>query len=467
MGGTIVIKINDARLVVAGDGQDLHVEPGFAVVDKGEILTGVDAFARSRIMPRHTSSSHWAGLSAERGSADVTGVDTAAELALAQLARLWAEHKDRADDAILVVPDDYPSQALGVLLGLAQECGMPVRAMVESAVAASDRPFPNRQLLYVDAGLHGVTVTDVEQGEEATTAASQRLDTGLAKLMDAFARRIAELFVLETRFDPLHQAETEQRIYDGLADWLAALRDNERIPVEIEHGGQSFAIELERRNLLGAAQGFYRALRQLVAQMRHGNTGLAIQLSDKIAAIPGVVDALGGLDDAVIVTHERGQSATSLLGLADRIGATEGSQVRLYRHLPWRREPDPDVIPATGRPAAASPVTAAGPAPTHLVYCGVAYRINGSGMTIGRGGAGDGPAIVVDDASQGVSRTHCSVTVADGELRLRDLSRYGTFVNEKRIDGEAVLKPADVIRIGTPGAELTAIRLADSEGGTG
>ncbi|MNC94904.1 FHA domain protein [compost metagenome] len=53
-----------------------------------------------------------------------------------------------------------------------------------------------------------------------------------------------------------------------------------------------------------------------------------------------------------------------------------------------------------------------------------------------------------------MSRTHCELALRDGELRLADLSRYGTFVNERRIEGAAVLERGDVIRIGSPGAEF-------------
>jgi hypothetical protein len=356
-----------------------------------------------------------------------------------------------------------------VLLGLAQECGMPVTGMVDAAVAASVQPWPGRQLLYVDAGLHGVTVTPIEQGSEAMSLESQRIDIGLASLMDAFARRIAELFVLETRFDPLHDAAAEQLIYDGMLGWLEALRENESIPVEIAYRGEQFAIELERRNLLGAAQGFFRALQQLVAQMRTGDAQLAVQLSDKVASIPGLVEALGRLDDATIIRHPPGHAALAMHDTAAALSSADG-QIKLYRHLPWRRAAEaaaPEKVAVTPLPAVASP------APTHIVYRGVAYRVNGQGVTIGRSGDGDGEGvdegrtIVVDGAGQGVSRAHCIVTASNGELRLRDLSRYGTFVNERRIEGDTVLRPADVIRIGSPGAELTAIRLAADSQETG
>jgi pSer/pThr/pTyr-binding forkhead associated (FHA) protein len=58
-----------------------------------------------------------------------------------------------------------------------------------------------------------------------------------------------------------------------------------------------------------------------------------------------------------------------------------------------------------------------------------------------------------------VSREHCELVLRDGELRLLDMSRFGTFVNEKRVSGEATLRRSDVIRIGTPGAELTVVSM--------
>jgi pSer/pThr/pTyr-binding forkhead associated (FHA) protein len=48
-----------------------------------------------------------------------------------------------------------------------------------------------------------------------------------------------------------------------------------------------------------------------------------------------------------------------------------------------------------------------------------------------------------------VSRRHCQISSSDGTLRIRDLgSTAGTFLNEKRVNGEGTLNPGDQIRIG-------------------
>jgi pSer/pThr/pTyr-binding forkhead associated (FHA) protein len=48
-----------------------------------------------------------------------------------------------------------------------------------------------------------------------------------------------------------------------------------------------------------------------------------------------------------------------------------------------------------------------------------------------------------------VSRRHCQLTLNKSTLELRDLeSRGGTFLNDKRVDGETAMKAGDYLRIG-------------------
>ena len=174
----LAIDINDAGLVVANDSAVLAVEPGFARIERGKIVTGEAAKAGARLSPRQTSNRFWSGLSLEPGSAGSDLAKSAAELAYAQLESLWSKFRDGATDVVLVVPGSYRTDQLGVLLGLAQECGMPVRALVDTAVAASVRPYPKRQLMYVDAGLHqGVRYAD-RPGRRSASARRARAEPG-------------------------------------------------------------------------------------------------------------------------------------------------------------------------------------------------------------------------------------------------------------------------------------------------
>src|SRR3970282_2647382 len=95
--------------------------------------------------------------------------------AFAQLRAIWESYKNVANDAVLVVPGHYDKLQLGILLGIAEGCGMPVRGMIDVAAAASERPYPGRQLVYVDASPHRVAVTPLRQGRGGAGLAGKRL----------------------------------------------------------------------------------------------------------------------------------------------------------------------------------------------------------------------------------------------------------------------------------------------------
>src|SRR5690606_11450228 len=160
--------------------------------------------------PRPCGMRSWAGWSLAPGSAGIGDLNSA-ELAYRQLEALWKRFGDGAAGVVLVVPGSYTREQLGLLLGIAEECGMPVAALVDAAVAAANRPYPGRRVVHVDAGLHRVSVTAVEQADEAVVGDELALEsTGLAAVQDMVARWIAETFVLATRFDPFHHADSEQ-----------------------------------------------------------------------------------------------------------------------------------------------------------------------------------------------------------------------------------------------------------------
>jgi pSer/pThr/pTyr-binding forkhead associated (FHA) protein len=61
-----------------------------------------------------------------------------------------------------------------------------------------------------------------------------------------------------------------------------------------------------------------------------------------------------------------------------------------------------------------------------------------------------------------VSRKHCAIATWAGKVRVRDLqSRNGTYLNGERIQGEAVVRNGDQLRVGT---QLFAFQIKSSGG---
>ena len=188
----LAIEINGAGLLVTDSHKVLASEPGYAIVDDAQATTGSAAYGQARLQPANARSGFWSSLSVEGGAAQ-----SHAELAYEHLKLVWHQAGIRTAAAVLVVPGGYDAEQLGLVLGIAQECGIRVEAMVDSAVAASALRYEDRQLLHIDASLRTVSATRIGQSEAATVEASETSQaTGLAEFTDAMVRAIARVFVL-------------------------------------------------------------------------------------------------------------------------------------------------------------------------------------------------------------------------------------------------------------------------------
>ena len=99
------------------------------------------------------------------------------------------------------------------------------------------------------------------------------------------------------------------------------------------------------------------------------------------------------------------------------------------------------------------------PAPTHILYRGVAHPLGAEPFVLGRELAPGMIGLQITSESAGISRNHCSLAIRDGRLLLEDHSTYGTYVNGERVQGAQALAVKDRIRLGTPGEEFQVIAL--------
>ncbi len=94
--------------------------------------------------------------------------------------------------------------------------------------------------------------------------------------------------------------------------------------------------------------------------------------------------------------------------------------------------------------------------PTHVIQDGKAHAIDEQPLVIGQG-AGGGRRLALAGPGSGISRVHCTLQRRDRAVVVRDHSRYGTFVNGERVEGETVLAAGDRLRVGTPGVVLELV----------
>jgi FHA domain len=461
----LALELIDSGLLLArrrGESSEVLTEaPGLAVLDDAKTLTGSDAAQRVRLKPLLAHSNFWRALSTEPLTRPSRLAQTTADVAFAQAEALLAPYKAEGEGVLLAVPAGYSREQLALLLGVINETGVRVSGLVDAALAAcSLEPAPAR-VLHLDLELHQAILTVLEYagGERPGLKRSRYeivLRHGVLDLQQTLMQFIAETFIRKTRFDPLHDAATEQRLVDALPAWLGELREQERIAVSMQFGDRPLEIEIEREQMIAAIEPHYAELQRLVQGARVAGMQIELRLAPRITAFPGLLERLSTLRDCEVRLLPHGAAALGTLQYESTISRPDS--LALVYHLPIPRA-------AAGESAAAQ--TEATPAPlrpTHLLFQGRAWRISEQPLVIGWSVVEQRRALQLPSSSPGVSRSHCTVVRRNGAVMIEDHSTYGSYVNEERVAGRTALTVGDRLRLGSPGVTLELIQLVNDDG---
>lgn len=449
----LAFHLNDAAISIHDADRVLYREPGFALLEDEGLTTGNDAFSQARLKPRFIHNHYWSELRTEPLSDRRFQHLSAADIVSRQLEQMW--QRVTGDAVVVAVPAYMETASLGLFLGIAAELEIPVAGMVDAAVAATRREYQGAVPVHVDLGLHSAILTRLSQAGHVQVDRAEIIDDcGVIALYDAWIRQIAEAFVQQSRFDPLHTAETEQMLQDRLKDWLIAAAAGETVQMDIEYRGIDHRAEMESLELVAtAAPVYHRIVSNLRALYRADETP-ALQLSDRAARMPGLADILTARVGGELYVQEPGATARGLLARCGDMRPGQGA-VSLVRKLPWDQAPV--AAPADNAPRHSGQ-------PTHALFNDRAYAIDGEPLVLGTQTGGATRSIELQQDMPGVSRQHCALQQENGQCIIRDYSRYGTFLNGHRIEDSAVLQVGDLVRLGTPGYEL---RLITTETGDG
>ena len=442
------LELVDAGLqLVSSRGQLSQPSPGLAIIDGDEITVGIDAECSARLTPRRLHSRFWQELGTAPLGRPFPGHLRTADLAHAHLQAVWNATGGGAEEVIIAVPGVYSDDQLALLLGIAGALRIPVRGLVDAAVAAAaDREVaPN--CLHLDLHLHRAVLTELEHGEEIIrTAVHTEPRAGLFGLRDTWTRVIAQEFVRATRFDPLHLAATEQVLYAQLTDLLEALATNASTQARIASGGRQHAVELERTRIIDAAVPAYDILSSLVSDHTHPD-GATLLLSHRAVALPGLLDHLSDIPDLMVVALHPAAAGGGALAHADRVRSS-GPALTLVTRLPGHDARPPGAVTVAVTP----PPGGARHLPTHLVMDGVAHRIGAEELILDPTGADDDGD---DDRPLATVRRLSAQAILDAP------AGAGVTVNGEPLEGRAVLAPGDRLRLGAYDREIVVVTMAE------
>lgn len=461
---TLALDLADGGLLGLTDGGAvLGPNPGCALVggDGGAALFGEAALRRSRLQPRRVARGYWSSLGETPLGPPFPEGLRPADLAYEQLRGLWAMARPGVREVVLAVPGHYGQRQLGLVLGIAAAMDLPVVGLVDAALAAASAGFPEGQILHLDLGQDHALVTEIRQAEELSRERVAVIDRwGLGELRERQLRAAAAAFVHATRFDPLHDAATEQALFDRLPGLLETLAREERAVLAVPAPDRELSIELTRCEVEGWTARLADELVQQVSVLKTSGEPASVLVTPRAAALPGLLARLGEARGVVLALLPAQAAAAGALRQRDAVRSPEGG-LRLALRLPRPSAPEGTVGGAAMlRPPSPPARRTAGPdsrRPTHVLLGSQARAITAEPLVIGTAPPATGRALVLEGETAGISRVHCRLVESAGQTLVEDLSTWGTYLNGEKVPARAVLAAGDRLRLGSPGVELLLI----------
>jgi hypothetical protein len=347
------------------------------------------------------------------------------------------------------------SEALSVVLALMQQEGLEVGAFHDAASLLVANSGLSGSTIVLEMGLGHVSATRVESDRDVHRGASTtRYGAGVLALNQCWLQRLAEAMVLHTRFDPLHDGLSEQRLHDGLetAYSTAARMGVAEIAVPTETGVSR--VSFSRDQFAEAASSIYAEVLGILHEHRSAGSRTNILVKDRVLKFPGFLERLASLRGCRIFSYAT--DLVSRIAADESISAESDGSVSFQRRYSLRQASEnlAEVDLSEFRSAADRP-------PTHALLDGKAVALPSGILEIGRGSDVDG--LRLGEGLAGISRLHCALQGDESGVTLVPYSPQGTWLNEERVRGRVRVCSGDRLRIGTPGVviELIAVGGAD------
>jgi hypothetical protein len=446
MSGQVAIELNDNGIIVS-DGQLLLLEsPGYIIDLVGQEWIGKEARNRAQLHPNECSNRFWS----ELAQTQVNAVNQSnAKLALRHLASVWQKISLNAQTVILTVPATFTKTGLGLLLGICKELSIPVCAMIHQAVLVPRQFNHTGATIHLDMQLHNTAITLLqEQDNEFSVSAVELLkDIGFVSIYTLAAEYIAQVFISETRLDPMHSAELEQQLFDFLPTWLEQAQSRDAVQCQLEYQNNTYEVII---NAQGLKEILKPILNKIIKTLLSFDAKQAV-----IACVPEMIDRQLGFnryanDHGIKVRKlSFGYHAQQSLMHAKQL-INDDAQIYLNKQLPCITLTDP--LPELANNQLVAPEQQA----THILYDHRAYFIADELYLVETIGAG---LQLQNDRASGSQKELLVIRKTSTQVVVEVVDGNCIEVNDQEIQSYVQVSIGDCIRIKSHEDELMLIRV--------
>tara|TARA_Y100000591_G_scaffold174399_1_gene150641 strand:+ start:156 stop:1502 length:1347 start_codon:yes stop_codon:yes gene_type:complete len=442
-----ILNINNSGICLFQNDKVLYREIGIILNSDQGLLVGSKAMDSRRILPKNINYDFWSDLSESKIRSSLFSDYSSADLVSYQLKEVQ-QFINNNDPIIIIYPSYLDSENLSLLLGIANALDIQIITFIESSIAATKEKYFASKIIHLDIHLHGITASLMTDKKDVSVEESIFIEEcGLFQLYDNWIKLITESCIEQLRYDPMHSAKTDQMLYNKVSKIIDEVTKKNKVTINIDSEDVSKIIEINSSAFIDAVNKNYRNLVTKLRSLFSRDDNYVIQLTQQIAELPGLITLLESsfschvrvLDD---LEPEKGACRFNTSALDNNIPS-------ICRVLPYESEIEVD----HGKGDRDSF------APTHILHDHVAYEISDIPIYIGTDVKTYDRYIKLDPSSPGISRKHCSIYMQEGHCIFSDLSRYGSFLNERRVKEEIVLQKGDLLKIGSPSIEFKLISI--------
>ena len=435
--GIAVIELNDSEVTVVRAGSVVARSPGIAVIKEDRIELGQAALQSTHMDPRNTFSRFWSNLNQDGFKRRTKLARHNADLAYAHLLSLH-EMADDVEEVVFAVPGSFTTDQLSLLLGLAQASPFSPEGLVDSAVAATAAAAGAGSYNHLDIHLHHTVVTSLEVSGTVDRAAVKVVDdVGLLDIQDKCVNHIADLFIRQSRFDPLHHAATEQALCNSLSQCLQELRTEADALVDIGFENARYQARVNRERLVEALQPLYNRI-SAVADLARVSL-----VNGRLAGLPMFTEHLAAAGIEAEVLDER----AVFTGCMGYVSGHKTGEEDIYFVTQLRAVAGPAISAASTAGLEQKPEDA----PTHVLLDAEAHPLGQAPLYLTAQGA---------SSEAGGQESLCSVSLNGVAATLAPSSAdTAVYVNGHAVTGDTRLKPGDVVGFAGSAHEFTLIRV--------
>ncbi len=434
------IELNDSEIRVARGTDIILRQPGYAVIMPDRIEIGQNAWKIARSNPRATCNRYWSQLSQDSLIVPSRLARHNADLAYAQLLALH-ELAGKPEEVLFAVPGSYTRDQLSLLLGIVEACPFTAAGLVDAATACVAAVADAGDYSHLDIHLHYAVITTLDVTDQVSRTSVKIVDNnGITNIYDTCAGFLSDLFIDQSRFDPLHHAETEQHLYEQIPHCFRQMKDSDEVTLEIQYKDKRYHAKVFREPLLERLKAHYEKIYREIA-------GPSILVSDRLDLLPGFSESI---ENATVV-DEQAVFRGCDVNLANIRSA--GPSLSFITSLPAAKSPVLSANnPAVSHKSISTDKTSADTV-THVLINNRAYALDKNPLYISTSG---------QTSRKKNTNMHCSAHLGKQGAELHPEGDLAIFVNGNRITDTASVQPGDTVSFDGSDTVVRFIEVTDS-----